>query len=87
MSWIGPPWIKSKTISILSKEARVCIQIHWQHFVALPLLKTRLCPKVTGMMYNSKVQGNVFALVQIFNAIPSPPFSAPAELRTFIPHL
>jgi hypothetical protein len=33
----------------------------------------------------SKVQGNVFALVQIFNAIPSPSFSAPAELRILNP--
>jgi hypothetical protein len=32
------------------------------------------------------VQGNVFALVQIFNAIPSPSFSAPAELRMINPN-
>ncbi len=37
------------------------------------------------MKYNSKAQGNVFALVQIFNAIPSPSFSAPAELRMLNP--
>jgi hypothetical protein len=30
------------------------------------------------------MQGNVFALVQIFNAIPSPSFSAPAELRMIL---
>jgi hypothetical protein len=41
----------------------------------------RGCPKVRGMTNNFKMQGNVFALLQIFNAIPSPPFSAPAELR------
>jgi len=38
------------------------------------------------MRYHCKVQGNVFALVQIFNAIPSPFFSAPAELRIFNPN-
>ena len=32
-----------------------------------------------------KVQGNVFAFLQIFNAIPSPLFSAPAELRMINP--
>ena len=36
---------------------------------------------MTGMSYQLKEQGNVFALVKIFNAIPLPPFSAPAELR------
>jgi len=44
-------------------------------------IKIRLFPKVTGTRHYFKVQGNVFALVQIFNAIPSPSFSAPAELR------
>jgi hypothetical protein len=48
-------------------------------------LKNRGCPKVTRMKYRYKVQGNAFALVQIFNAIPSPSFSAPAELRTLTP--
>jgi hypothetical protein len=38
------------------------------------------------MRYQFKVQGNVFALVQIFNAIPSPSFSAPAELRMINPN-
>ncbi len=33
------------------------------------------------MLYSLIEQGNIFALVQIFNAIPSPSFSAPAELR------
>jgi hypothetical protein len=37
------------------------------------------------MMHNSKVQKNVFSLVQIFNAIPPPSFSAPAELRIINP--
>ncbi len=32
---------------------------------------------VTGMRYYPEEQGNVSALVQIFNAIPSMPFSAP----------
>jgi len=41
---------------------------------------------VTGMRYRLKEQGNVFALVQIFNAIPSPSFSAPAELRMVNPN-
>jgi hypothetical protein len=36
-------------------------------------------------MYQFKAQENVFALVQIFNAIPSPPFLAPAELRMINP--
>jgi hypothetical protein len=36
------------------------------------------------MRYHFKMQGNVFALVQIFNAIPSPSFSAPAELRMIL---
>ncbi len=36
-------------------------------------------------MYYFKVQGNVFALDQIFNAIPSPSFSAPAEVRMINP--
>jgi hypothetical protein len=45
------------------------------------------CPKVTGMRYRLKEQGNVSALVQIFNAIPSPSFSAPAELRMINPNL
>ncbi len=36
-------------------------------------------------MYFFKEQGNVFALVQIFNAIPSSSFSAPAELRILAP--
>jgi len=40
-----------------------------------------LCPQVTETRHHFKVQGNVFALIQIFNAIPSPSFSAPAELR------
>ncbi len=39
---------------------------------------------MTEMKYRDKVQGNAFALVQIFNAIHSPPFSAPAELRITI---
>jgi hypothetical protein len=34
--------------------------------------------------YQYKGQENVFALVQIFNAIPSPPFSEPGELRNLI---
>lgn len=38
------------------------------------------------MIYHCKGQGNVFALVQIFNAIPSPYFSAPAELRMINPN-
>jgi hypothetical protein len=42
-------------------------------------------PKMTGMMYCLKEQGNVSALVQIFNAIPPPSFSAPAELRIINP--
>jgi hypothetical protein len=37
------------------------------------------------MMYISKVQGNVFAFLQIFNAIPPSSFSAPAELRMISP--
>jgi hypothetical protein len=36
-------------------------------------------------MCRIKELGNVVALVQIFNAIPSSSFSAPAELRTIIP--
>jgi hypothetical protein len=39
------------------------------------------------MSYHLGKQGNVSALVQIFNAIPSPPFSAPAELRMIHPNL
>jgi hypothetical protein len=34
-----------------------------------------------GVSHHLKEQGNISALVQIFNAIPSPSFSAPAELR------
>jgi hypothetical protein len=37
------------------------------------------------MTHNSKVQVNVFALVKIFNAVPSPSFSAAAELRIINP--
>ncbi len=37
------------------------------------------------MKHNFKMQGKIFALVQIFNAIPSPSFSAPAELRILTP--
>jgi hypothetical protein len=33
----------------------------------------------------TKVQGNVFTFLQIFNAIPSPSFSAPAELHILNP--
>jgi len=36
---------------------------------------------MTGMSYYVKAKENVSALVEIFNAIPSPPFSAPAKLR------
>ncbi len=39
------------------------------------------------MRYRLKEQGNVSALVQIFNAIPSPSFSVPAELRMIHPNL
>jgi len=39
------------------------------------------------MRYYFKDQENVSALVQIFNAIPSPSFSAPAELRMINPNL
>ncbi len=38
------------------------------------VLKLRGYPKVTGIRYYLKDQGNVSALVQIFNAIPSPPW-------------
>jgi hypothetical protein len=37
------------------------------------------------MKDQSKVQGNIFALVQIFSAIPPPSLSAPAELRLLTP--
>jgi hypothetical protein len=37
-------------------------------------------------MYHLKDQGNILALVQIFNAIPSPSFSAPVELRMINPN-
>ena len=40
---------------------------------------------MTGMRYYFKDQENVSALVQIFSAIPSPSFSAPAELRMINP--
>jgi hypothetical protein len=40
---------------------------------------------VKGVRYQLKEQGNVSAPVQIFNAIPSPSFSAPAELRIITP--
>ena len=36
-------------------------------------------------MYFIEVQENVFALLQIFSAIPPPSFSAPAELRMINP--
>ena len=39
------------------------------------------CPQVTGMSYYVKAKENVSASVEIFKAIPSPPFSAPAKLR------
>jgi hypothetical protein len=39
------------------------------------------------MRYRLKEQGNVSALVQIFNAITSASFSAPAELRMINPNL
>jgi hypothetical protein len=48
-------------------------------------IKIRGCPKVTGMRYHPEEQENVSALVQIFNAIPSSSFSAPAELCLLIP--
>jgi len=47
----------------------------------------RGCPKVTGLSCHRKEQGNVSALVQIFNAIPSPLFSAAAELRSLTSNL
>jgi hypothetical protein len=37
------------------------------------------------MLHDFEVQGSVFALLQIFNAIPSRSFSAPAELRILNP--
>ncbi len=44
-----------------------------------------LCPKLTGMKYSSKVRGNVFALVQIFSAIPAALLGGD-ELRTITPN-
>ena len=42
----------------------------------------QLCvPQVTGMSCYVKAKENVSASVEIFKAIPSPPFPAPAELR------
>ncbi|RLE10902.1 MAG: hypothetical protein DRJ06_00435 [Candidatus Aminicenantes bacterium] len=38
-------------------------------------------PQVTGMSYYVKAKENVSASVEIFKAIPSPSFSAPAKLR------
>jgi hypothetical protein len=50
------------------------------------VLNFRGCPKVTANKIEIKEQRNIFALVQIFNAIPSPSFSAPAELRMINPN-
>jgi len=42
----------------------------------------QLCvPQVTGMSCYVKAKENVSASVEIFKAIPSPPFPAPAKLR------
>ena len=49
--------------------------------ILLNQVKIWFCPKVTGMSYNVKAKENVSASVEIFNAIPSPSFSAPAKLR------
>jgi len=49
--------------------------------ILLNQVKIWFCPKVTGMSYNVKAKENVSASVEIFNAIPSPPGSAPAKLR------
>ena len=49
--------------------------------ILLNQVKIWFCPKVTGMSYNVKAKENVSASVEIFNAIPSPPFPAPAKLR------
>ncbi len=42
-------------------------------------IKIRLCPKAAEARHHFKVRKNVFVLVQIFCAFPSPSFSAPAE--------
>jgi len=44
-------------------------------------INNSFCPQVTGMSYNVKAKENVSASVEIFKAIPSPPFPAPAKLR------
>ena len=48
---------------------------------ALSYFKIWFCPKMTGMSYYVKAKERVSASVEIFNAIPSTPFSEPAKLR------
>jgi len=50
-------------------------------FLIVHLIYISFCPQVRGMSYYVKAKENVSASVEIFKAVPSRPFSAPAKLR------